>query len=113
MLIGSHETHPAADAFPLMDEESLKGLAAAGGTDQALAQFAHHFEGNGRTGANQDLKILFVQGPQLGVKSNFQAGCARLGASQSRLPQSIRTAFWIFAVGQQRGAARRYHRAFL
>lgn len=27
MLIGAHQTHPAADAFPLMDDDSLKSLA--------------------------------------------------------------------------------------
>lgn len=27
MKIGAHETHPAADAFPLMDDEALRGLA--------------------------------------------------------------------------------------
>jgi ParB-like chromosome segregation protein Spo0J len=26
MLIGQHQTHPAADAFPLMDDAALKGL---------------------------------------------------------------------------------------
>lgn len=29
MKIGNHQTHPAADAFPLMDDESLHGLAAS------------------------------------------------------------------------------------